>query len=510
MKLNRANLNKIKSPAIAELPFEALINLPEKVLQFGTGVLLRGLPDFLIDRANKQGLFNGRIVVVKSTANGDTANFDEQDCLYTVCIRGQDDGKPVEENHLVSSISRVVSATRDWEQILACAVDPGMELVISNTTEVGIALTQDNIHQSPPSSFPGKLVAILYNRYKFFKGDPEKGMIIIPTELIAANGELLKSIVLELAHQNNLEKSFSDWIESANSFCNSLVDRIVPGQMKVAEQEVVETRLGYKDELMIVAEVYSLWAIETDNPQIKDKLSFANVNQSVITAANIEKFRELKLRLLNGVHTFSCGLAVLSGFDTVKDAMDDDDFAGFISGLIYDEMIPAIEGKYFSPEEAKSFAAKVLDRFRNSFIEHRWLNITVQYTTKMAMRNVSVMMGYQDRFGYLPPHMALGLAAHILFMRSTQEAFGGNFYGNVNGVKYLITDELAEIYTRAWEAPDKRAIVSSILANEYLWHTSLNDFTDNVTEWLEYLLEHGSRNAIKHVALKKYQPVKMS
>src|SRR5688572_12303556 len=136
-----------------------IFDLPEKVLQFGTGVLLRGLPDYFIDKANRQGRFNGRIVVVKSTSNGGTDAFSRQDGLYTLCVRGLEGGKKIDEAIINASISRVLSAKEDWKKIIACAHNPEIQVVISNTTEVGITLTDDDISQDPPKSFPGKLLA---------------------------------------------------------------------------------------------------------------------------------------------------------------------------------------------------------------------------------------------------------------------------------------------------------------------------------------------------------------
>ena len=204
MTLSKKSIPDI--PVLPEIviPQNAIFSLPEKVLQFGTGVLLRGLPDFMISKANDEAVFNGRIVVVKSTSNGATDSFDEQDGLYTVCIRGIDDGNKIANNHIVSSISRVLSASSQWEEILQCASNPDMQIIISNTTELGIVLTKDNVHASPPQSFPGKLLAFLYQRFKIFEADITKGMVIIPTELIPANADKLLSIVLEFAHQNGL------------------------------------------------------------------------------------------------------------------------------------------------------------------------------------------------------------------------------------------------------------------------------------------------------------------
>src|SRR6202012_2308503 len=207
MQLSKANLAAIRNDGITK-PADSIFSLPEKVLQFGTGVLLRGLPDYFIDKANRQGLFNGRVVVVKSTDSGDAGAFDRQDALYTLCVRGIDGGQKVEENIICSAISRVLSARDQWQEILALARNPAMQIVISNTTEVGIQLVDDDIRRLPPASFPGKLLAFLYERYKAFKGSPGSGMVIVPTELIVDNGKKLAGIVKELIKMNGLEADF--------------------------------------------------------------------------------------------------------------------------------------------------------------------------------------------------------------------------------------------------------------------------------------------------------------
>lgn len=255
MILSRYNLNKINLPE-QSLPGERIFELPEKVLQFGTGVLLRGLPDYFIDKANRNGIFNGRIVVVKSTDTGSATDFDKQDGLYTVYTKGIENGKEINEQVICSAISRVLSAANDWDAILEVAQSPHLQVVISNTTEVGIKLVKEDISKHPPLSYPGKLLAVLYKRYQAFNGSPDSGLTIIPTELITDNGKKLESIVLELAHLNKLEPAFMDWLESHNRFCNSLVDRIVPGRPDKALNDELEAKSGYTDNLSIIAEPY--------------------------------------------------------------------------------------------------------------------------------------------------------------------------------------------------------------------------------------------------------------
>ncbi len=497
MNLSRSAIANIKKSEDLFLPAAEALDYPERVLQFGTGVLLRGLPDFIINEANNKGVFKGRIVIVKTTLQGSVDAFSSQDGLYTVCVRGLENQQVVAENHVVGAVSRVLSATTEWNKILECASNPDMQVIISNTTEVGITLVKENAHADPPASFPGKLLSFLYHRFKFFKGDHDKGMVIIPTELISFNGDKLLAIALELAHFNNLEIAFIDWLENANHFCNSLVDRIVPGKLKANDQKALEDKIGYKDELLVMSEVYSLWAIQSSNDKVKSILSFAQNGSSAVIAPDIHVFRELKLRLLNAPHTFACGLAYLAGIETVKKAMDNDVFSEYLKGLMFDEIIPSIVSETISQEEAELFASKVLDRYRNSFIEHAWINITLQYSTKMNMRNVSLIKNYSSRFGQVPAYMALGMAGHILFMRSKDAV--EEFSGSWNGSSYPIKDDNAAVYQKAWEKNDIHETVVCILADCQLWDVDLNSlpgFTAAVANWLDSLLEKGVRDTL--------------
>lgn len=505
MRLSKENLSAIKSLGTIETPDERLLNLPEKVLQFGTGVLLRGLPDYYIDKANRSAIFNGRVVVVKSTAQGATDAFAEQDGLYTHCIRGVEESSKISESVINSAISRVLSATGDWQEILKCAHNPEMQVIISNTTEVGIVLSNDRISDQPPASFPGKLLAFLVERYKTFKGTAESGMVIVPTELITDNGTKLREIIFTLAKQNELDASFMYWLGNYNYFCNSLVDRIVPGRLSGAEQQVIESGLGYKDELMIMSESFSLWAIESASDIVKERLSFSRADKGVVIAGNIEKFRELKLRLLNGTHTFACGLAFLAGFETVKDAMNDTTMAGFVRRLTMLEIAQALDGAIISYNEAGAFANSVMDRFRNPFIDHKWISITMNFSSKMKMRNVPLLLRHYQKTSKVPAHMALGFAAFLLFMRCDKNETG-EYFGELNGRTYAVQDDKAEYFSAKWNATGREALVAEVLADEELWGANLAalpGFGAAVTTNLRNLEEEGAMTAIEQAAQNK-------
>lgn len=486
MRLSVQKLPDISNERLIK-PSPSVFELPEKVLQFGTGVLLRGLPDYFIDKANREGRFNGRVVVVKSTS-GDTAAFTEQDGLYTICIRGVVNRELIEQNVICSAISRVLSAEEEWNEVLACAANSAISVIISNTTEVGIQLVEESIEAGPPASFPAKLLAFLCERYKAL-GSGAPGLVIIPTELISDNGKKLKEIVLKLAEFNHLEKDCIQWLETANHFCSSLVDCIVPGKPETQLYRHLETALGYEDKLMIMTEVYRLWAIEGGDA-VRAALSF--VDKGVIVAEDITRYKELKLRLLNATHTLSCGAAFLSGIPTVRDAMANAVFAEFMSDLMLSEIAPAIP--YELPaEEAREFGLQVLDRFRNPHIDHQWISITLQFSSKLAMRAIPVLLQYYQLFGHAPARFTAGFAAYLLFMKADREE-NGQYFGTFDGRAYRINDDQAGYYYECWKNKGVEELVRTTLKNEALWGTDLTrleGFEQDVVSWLSRVMREG-------------------
>lgn len=460
-----------------------LLALPERIIQFGTGVLLRGLPDFFVNKANQQGIFNGRIVVVKSTSTGGTDAFSEQKNIFSHSIRGIEDGEQIDEVVINTAISRTLAAADNWEAILECARNPDIKIAISNTTEVGIQLVDDDLQASPPVSFPGKLTAYLYERYKTFSGSAESGMVIVPTELIVGNGTKLREIVLEQAERHNLGKAFAEWLEFNNHFCNSLVDRIVPGKPDAATVSELSEKQGFRDDLLIVSEVYSLWAIEGDE-KVASVLSFAPVDKGVVIAPNIDLFRELKLRLLNGTHTLASGLCYLHGENTVREAMENPETAAYISDVMLKELAPAIPYE-LELSVAEDFGGKVLDRFRNPFIRHQLIDITVQYTAKMKMRNVPTLLNHYKTANTAPEQFAKGFAAFLQFMKPMLHKDGA-FYGERNGELYSIRCDSAAYFDEKWKnAASPLDLAHQVLSDAELWGadlTLLPGFEDAVKE----------------------------
>ncbi|MCY1528146.1 Altronate oxidoreductase [compost metagenome] len=340
---------------------------------------------------------------------------------------------------------------------------------------MGITQVNEIIEGQVPTSFPAKVLAVLYQRFKAFKGAKENGLVIIATELIPDNGKRLEAIVKNLAQYNQLEPAFTEWLVAANIFCNSLVDRIVPGRPDVENLDKITQELGYTDGLLIMTEPYRLWAIEGDE-RVKAKLEFANVNEGVIIAENIEIYRELKVRLLNGTHTLTAAIAFLMQMDTVNNAMKNPELRSFMQKVMNEEISKAIPYPV-TGAQAKAFSDAVIDRFKNPYIEHLWYNITFQYTMKMKIRVLPLLATYYARYQHIPEYMCLGVAAYLRFMQvaKTEE---GKFYGNYNGNQYLINDEHAAYFR---DKPD----VYTLLSDQQFWgvnFSTLGDFIHQVDE----------------------------
>ncbi len=486
----------LQSQTEVALPHHDLFNFSEKVLQFGAGGFLRAFADYFIDHANRQNTFNGRIVVVQSTGGSRGNVLREQDGLFTLCVQGLENGAPVETYHLISSISRALSANEEWPQVLQCAANPELELVLSNTTEVGIALDEnDSLDLNPPRSFPGKLTAFLCERFKFFRGASDKGLIIIPCELVDNNGDLLREFVLKLATNWNLGEAFVHWLKSANHFCNSLVDRIVPG---TPANEILQQhwqKLGYEDRLLTSAEVYSLWAIQGDD-MIRQRLTFAQANPSIIVANDITPYRERKVRILNGTHTVSVPLAFLLGNKIVLDNMTHPLVSKLIERLIFDEIVPSLE---VDRQSATAFAHEVLERWRNPFLQHKLIDITLHSTSKMRARNVPTILRYYQKMKKTPRLIAFGFASYLLFMRGAEQQ-NGKIYGRRNGELYPINDDQAGYFYELWnrvninDPTSVENFVKTVCSNEGLWGTPLallSGFVETVSANLYALLQRG-------------------
>jgi tagaturonate reductase len=478
---------------VIEAPLENLLTLPERAVQFGTGAFLRGFIEYFLDAANRSGAFSGKVVAIGSTGSGRDELVNEQDGLYTLAIEGIERGRTHREFRMISSLSRALSASAEWNEVLALARDPQIELVFSNTTEVGIVLDENDRPGSPPRSFPGKLTMFLLERARAVEYGADGTITVIPCELIEKNGDRLREIVHALADRWSLGNEFLGWLDGNVVFCNTLVDRIVPGKPEPERAAELEEMLGYRDELLTVCEPYRLFAIEAPR-DARDRLGFAAADPGVVIADDIEPYRLRKVRLLNGSHSLLAPLALQCGVTTVLDAVGDEDLGEFLRRTMFDELVPAC-----GVSGASEFAADVLDRFSNPYIRHALIDIMLQATAKVRARVVPTIVDYEKREGRTPELTSFGFASFLLFQR------GDSLESRRAAGQVIPADDGAQLIRDLWRATDASAnsgiarFVDRVCGEQSLWGNDLRTlpgFNEATTIHLSKILQHGVRPAL--------------
>ena len=460
----------------------------ERILQFGEGNFLRAFANWMIHEMNHKANFDAGAVVIQPIANGLIKTLNEQDGLYTLYMNGINNGEVLSERKVVDCIQRGINPYEDYDAYLANAQNPNLRFVISNTTEAGISYNpEDNLEDAPQASFPGKLTALLYKRFHFFNGASEKGLIVIPCELIDRNGDNLKKIVLQYATDWNLDKGFVSWINNDNIFCNTLVDRIVPGYPRDKIDTIAE-ELGYIDNLVVEGEQFHLWVIEAPE-SVKNEIPAKTCGLNIVFTNNMEPYRTRKVRILNGAHTSLVPVSYLYGIDKVRESIEDQVVGKFIQDAIFEEICPTLD---LPKQELKQFSNAVLERFRNPYLEHDLISISLNSISKYKTRVLPSILEYIKRENTLPKRLLFSLAALIAFYR-----------GNRNGVNIPLKDDqsVLDFFAAQWIAFDVKAIAKATLQNVDFWGqdlTQISGLLEEVTTSLNAITKHGMKEALNN------------
>ncbi len=455
----------------------------------------------MIDLANERGVFGGSIVVVPPRSDHLIPAFKRQENLYTLYLRGCRHGKMVEEKRVITSISRILSPREQWSVLLTLAESSELKFIISNTTEAGIAYLPEPYREGAcPVSFPAKLTALLYHRFRRLKAAPGSGFVIIPCELLEQNGDTLKAVVRRLAEDWGLPRLFFRWLEDENWFLNTLVDRIVSG-VPAASLEEEWKRLGYRDYLLNAAEPYHLWAVAAPE-EIRAAFPLEQAGVNLVWTDDVRPYRTRKVRLLNGAHTAAVAAALLSGIKTVREAMQDRALSSFIRGVLYDEIIPSLPEQ--PPGQLQAFAREVLERFQNPYIDHHWSDISVNSVIKFRERLLPSLCGYHRLRGILPPRLTFALAALIFLYRGAMTAAAKeDLFSPVDDPAVL------EFFAVAWKEaatlwrPALDRLVEETLRQESFWGADLNTvpgLRSAVSHYLESLATRGVAPALAALA----------
>ncbi len=465
---------------------------PERVIQFGEGNFLRAFVDWIIYNMNEKAGFNSSVVVVQPIG-GNSMVLDllkKQDNLYHVNLQGLDNGKEVNSLTKIDVISRALSPYDDFEAYLKLAEQPEMRFIISNTTEAGIAYDPTcKLDDKPASSYPGKLVQLLYHRFKTFNGDKSKGFIIFPCELIFLNGHKLKEIIYKYIELWNLGEEFKTWFEEACGVYATLVDRIVPGFPR-KEIDAIKAKLGYDDNLVVQGEIFHLWVIEAPESVAKE-FPADKAGLNVLFVPSEEPYHERKVTLLNGPHTVLSPVAYLSGVNIVRDACQHPVIGKYIHKVMFEELLETLN---LPKDELEKFGKDVLERFNNPFVDHQVTSIMLNSFPKFQTRDLPGLKVYLERKGVLPDGLVLGLAAIITYYK-----------GGKRGEDEIIpqdSEEIKQLLTDLWATGCTQKVAEGVLAAEFIWGENLNNIpglTEKVKYYLDAIQEKGMLEVVKEV-----------
>lgn len=435
--------------------------MKETVIQFGEGNFLRGFFDYFLHKMNEKGLYDGKAVVIQPIPMGRVADLNEQDCKYNLYLRGIKNGEIVKEHTYIESISRCVDPYKDFEDYMALANNPDFRFIVSNTTEAGIEFVDTcKFDDKPAKSFPAKLTQLLYKRYK----NGLNGFVILACELIDNNGTELKNCVLKYAELWNLGADFITWLETENYFINTLVDRIVTGYPND------ETKDAHPDDKFLdTAEIFHLWVIEGD---FEDEFPLKKAGFNVVWTNDAKPYKKIKVRILNGAHTSLVAGALLSGIETVGEAMNDETTYAFLNKCMKEEILPTIGEN----EDSIAFANNVFDRFRNPFIQHKWRSIALNSVSKYSVRVLPTLLEYKEKNGVYPKLLTMSLAYLIYFYKNDTP------------------DDAKEI-----KETMKNDSIADILANKSLWQVDLSNMTEIITEYYNKIDTLGAKESMKWI-----------
>ena len=478
---------------------------PEKIIQFGEGNFLRAFVDWIVWNMNRKTDFNASVVVVQPIERGMVDWLNGQDCLYHVNLQGRQEGKPVDTLDRIDVISRALNPYSQNAAFMALAEQPDIRFVISNTTEAGIHFDPTcKFTDAPAASYPGKLTQLLYRRFKAFNGNPRKGLILMPCELIFLNGHHLKACIqqyIELwkADFGNDYERFKHWFNTYNYVCATLVDRIVPGFPR-KDIDRLQRRAGYVDNLMVQAEVFHLWVIEKPSNMsvaaLRKEFPAEKAGLHVLITESEAPYHERKVTLLNGPHTVLSPVAYLSGIDIVRDALHDKVIGAYIHKVQFDELMQTLN---LPKAELEQFAADVLERFDNPYVDHQVTSIMLNSFPKYETRDLPGLKIYLERKGELPKGLVLGLAAIITYYKGGQRADGAPIQPND-------APEIVQRLSELWATGDTRKVAEGVLAaTDVIWKESKQDLntipglTDMLTDFLNQIQQKGMRETAKGV-----------
>ena len=478
-----------------------LENAPERVLQFGEGNFLRAFVECWIDKMNEKAGFNSKVVLCQPIAPGLADMINDQEGLYTLILRGNENGKKIDDRRVISCVSKCLNPYKEYDAVLGYAESADIRFIVCNTTEAGIAFDDKcKFTDAPASSYPGKLVQLLFHRYKYFDGDPTKGLIIMPCELIFLNGHHLKECIYQYIElwKEDLGadyEGFKSWFTNSCYVCATLVDRIVPGfpRKEIAD---IQQKISYKDNLVVQAEIFHLWVIERPEnmtcEELRAEFPAEKAGLHVLIAESEKPYHERKVTLLNGPHTVLSPVAYLSGVNIVRDACNHEVIGKYIHKVQFEELMQTLN---LPMDELQQFAADVLERFNNPYVDHQVTSIMLNSFPKFCARDLPGVKTYLERKGELPQGLVFGLAAIITYYKGGKREDGAEIVPND-------AQEIMDLLKELWATGDTQKVTDGVLAATDIWGEDLHGVSglaELLKKDLDLIQEKGMLEAVKTI-----------
>lgn len=434
------------------------------ILQIGTGNFLRGFSCWMVQKMIDRNLIDSKVHMVQTHGEKLPQAFADQGNKFHVLEQGLENGSSVSRVTLIDCVKEAINANQEPEAFYSLAENPNLKFVISNTTEAGIVFEKEERPKigEIPNSFPAKMTAFMFYRFNQFEGNPDKGLIFLPCELIENNAAKLKEYMLKHAENWEMPLGFLDWIKSSNHYCNTLVDRIVPGMPKEDYDEIRES-IGFDDKLLVKTEPFHFWAIE-GGEKVREEFPADQAGMNVVFTSELEPYRKRKVKILNGAHTALVPLAYLQGFRTVRESVENEEIEKFLKDMISEEIIPTLD---MNKNELESFAEDVLERFKNPFVHHELLSIALNSISKFKVRLLPTLLEYREKSGKWPDLICLSFAKLLVF----------NSGMDLEGSQIPLQDnpDYVLAFKEAWKNDTLEGFLNEVLSNKEMWGIDLSE-----------------------------------
>lgn len=493
--MNSQNIANTTLPKYVQQPSYIRKKLQSRILHFGFGAFHRAHQALLTDRVlnlikNDWGiceisLFNRKIML----------QLKNQEHLFTVLEK--DSYRNVLT--VVGSVKECLSGVGDTiEKIIEKICEPQVEIISLTVTEKGYCcnlssgkvdlkdarILHDIKNPSTPCSIPG----ILVEAFKRRKNMGLPGVSVLSCDNIPNNGKVLKEVVLFLADQTSF---LSQWITDYVTFPSTMVDRIVPATSKHSFLEI-ENLLHVKDPCAVSCESFIQWIIEDNFISQRPKWE---ILKGVNIVKNVSPWEKMKLRMLNGSHSFLAYTGYLAGFKYISDCLKDSRYKTGVKSLMMYEQVPTLQSESIEVD-LNDYSNDLIKRFSNSQLKHLTWQIAMDGSQKLPQRILNSVRVHLEK-GTRWPLLAFCIASWMRYISGTDDS------GQVIDVR----DPLLKVIQKITISSTENNRVEELLKIGKIFGKDLPRnfvFVSEIKKMWRLLLNLGTKKALSNILCEYY------